>query len=89
MLAKPYKAGFKTEIETDTIPKGLSEETVRMISAKKNEPEWMLEFRLKAFRKWLTMEEPDWSDNRYPDIDYQAVSYYSAPKVMEKKMLLD
>ena len=89
MLAKPYKAGFKTEIETDTIPKGLSEETVRMISAKKNEPEWMLEFRLKAFRKWLTMEEPDWSDNRYPDIDYQAVSYYSAPKVMEKKKSLD
>ena len=77
MLAKPYKAGFSTDIETDTIAKGLSEETVRIISAKKNEPEWMLEFRLKAFRKWLTMEEPDWSDNRYPDIDYQAVSYYS------------
>ena len=89
MLAKPYKAGFKTEIEADTIPKGLSEETVRLISAKKEEPEWMLEFRLKAFRKWLTMEEPDWSDNRYPDIDYQAVSYYSAPKVMEKKKSLD
>ena len=89
MLAKPYKAGFVTDIETDTIPKGLSEETVRVISAKKNEPEWMLEFRLKAFRKWLTMEEPDWSDNRYPDIDYQAVSYYSAPKVMEKKQSLD
>ena len=89
MLAKPYKAGFVTDIETDTIPKGLSEETVRIISAKKNEPEWMLEFRLKAFRKWLTMEEPDWSDNRYPDIDYQAVSYYSAPKVMEKKQSLD
>ena len=66
MLAKPYKAGFVTDIDTDTIPKGLSEETVRIISAKKNEPEWMLEFRLKAFRKWLTMEEPDWSDNRYP-----------------------
>ena len=89
MLAKPYKAGFSTDIETDTIAKGLSEETVRIISAKKNEPEWMLEFRLKAFRKWLTMEEPDWSDNRYPDIDYQAVSYYSAPKVMEKKQSLD
>ena len=89
MLAKPYKAGFKTEIETDTIPVGLSEDTVRIISAKKNEPEWMLEFRLKAFRKWLTMEEPDWSDNRYPNIDYQAVSYYSAPKVMEKKKSLD
>ena len=79
MLAKPYKAGFKTEIETDTIPVGLSEDTVRIISAKKNE----------AFRKWLTMEEPDWSDNRYPNIDYQAVSYYSAPKVMEKKKSLD
>jgi Fe-S cluster assembly protein SufB len=89
MLNKPYAAGFKTEIETDTIAKGLSEETVRIISAKKNEPEWMLEFRLKAFRKWLTMEEPDWSDNRYPTIDYQAVSYYSAPKIMAKKQSLD
>ena len=89
MLNKPYKWGFTTDIETLTIPKGLSEDTVRLISAKKNEPEWMLDFRLKAFRKWLTMEEPDWSDNKYPEIDYQAVSYYSAPKVLEKKESLD
>ena len=89
MLNKPYKWGFTTDIETLTIPKGLSEDTVRLISAKKNEPEWMLDFRLKAYRKWLTMEEPDWSDNKYPEIDYQAVSYYSAPKVLEKKESLD
>ena len=89
MLNKPYKWGFTTDIETLTIPKGLSEDTVRLISWKKNEPEWMLEFRLKAYRKWLMMEEPDWSDNKYPEIDYQAVSYYSAPKVLEKKESLD
>ena len=89
MLNKPYKWGFTTDIETSTIPKGLNEDTVRLISSKKNEPEWMLDFRLKAFRKWITMEEPDWSDNRYPKIDYQAVSYYSAPKVLEKKQSLD
>ena len=60
MLNKPYKWGFSTDIDTETIPAGLNEDVVRMISAKKEEPEWMLEFRLKAFRKWLTMEEPDW-----------------------------
>ena len=65
ILAKPYKFGFVSDIESEAIPKGLSEETVRLISAKKNEPEWMLEFRLKAYRKWLQMEEPEWSDNRY------------------------
>jgi len=80
MLDKPYAFGFKTDIESVTIPKGLSVETVRLISAKKNEPEWMLEFRLKAFRKWLTMKEPDWSDNHYPPINYQDVIYYSEPK---------
>jgi hypothetical protein len=61
---RPYKAGWKTIIESDTFPKGLDEDVVRAISAKKREPEWMLEFRLKAYRKWLTMAEPDWSDNR-------------------------
>jgi Fe-S cluster assembly scaffold protein SufB len=80
MLDKPYAFGFKTDIESITIPKGLSVETVRLISAKKNEPEWMLEFRLKAFRKWLTMKEPEWSDNHYPPINYQDVIYYSEPK---------
>jgi Fe-S cluster assembly protein SufB len=89
MLSKPYKYGFKTIIESDVFPKGLSEDVVRAISAKKDEPEWMLDFRLKAFRKWLTMEEPEWSDNDYPAINYQGYSYYSAPKVKETKQSLD
>ena len=89
MLSKPYKYGFKTIIESDVFPKGLSEDVVRAISAKKNEPDWLLEFRLKAYRRWLTMEEPSWSDNTYPTIDYQDFSYYSAPKNIEKKNSLD
>eukprot|EP00198_Chlamydomonas_reinhardtii_P011377 XP_001700714.1 iron-sulfur cluster assembly protein [Chlamydomonas reinhardtii] len=89
ILDRPYKYGFKTIIESDTFPKGLNEDVVRAISAKKGEPEWMLEFRLKAFRKWLTMEEPKWSDNAYPEIDYQDVSYYSEPKFKEKLESLD
>lgn len=89
LLARPYKWGFKTIIESDTFPKGLNEDVVRAISAKKREPDWMLEFRLKAFRKWLTMEEPQWSDNTYPPIDYQDYSYYSEPRVKEKKQSLD
>jgi hypothetical protein len=89
LLNRPYKYGFQTYIESETFPKGLNEDVVRAISAKKKEPEWMLEFRLKAFRKWLTMEEPDWSDNRYPRIDYQNISYYSEPKMKEKKGSLD
>eukprot|EP00798_Chlamydomonas_sp_ICE-L_P007603 gene7603-756_t len=89
MLDKPYKYGFKTLIESDTFAKGLNEDVVRAISAKKKEPEWMLEFRLKAFRKWLTMSEPDWSDNSYPTINYQDYSYFSEPKIKEKKASLD
>eukprot|EP00889_Picochlorum_renovo_P003278 jgi/Picre1/30308/NNA_005672.t1 len=89
MLSKPYKYGFKTMIESDVFPKGLSEDVVRAISAKKDEPEWLLDFRLRAYRKWLTMEEPEWSDNDYPTIDYQGYSYYSAPKVKEQKQSLD
>jgi hypothetical protein len=89
LLNRPYKYGFQTYIESETFPKGLDEDVVRAISAKKKEPEWMLEFRLKAFRKWLTMEEPDWSDNKYPKIDFQNVSYYSEPKMKEKKGSLD
>lgn len=89
MLNRPYKHGFKTYIESETFPKGLDENVVRAISAKKKEPEWMLEFRLKAFRKWLTMEEPAWSDNRYPIINFQDISYYSEPKMKEKKQSLD
>lgn len=89
LLSQPYKWGFKTDIDAISIPPGLDEDTVRLISAKKNEPEWMLEFRLKAFRKWLTMKEPDWSDNHYPPINYQDIVYYSEPKMKEKKQSLD
>jgi Fe-S cluster assembly protein SufB len=75
-----YKAGFVTDIEQDTLPPGLSEDVVRFISAKKGEPEWLTEWRLKAYRHWLTMKEPTWAHVHYPAIDYQAISYYSAPK---------
>ena len=75
-----YKYGFVTDIEMETAPKGLTEETIRFISAKKNEPEWLLEIRLKAFRHWLTMEEPEWAHVKYPPIDYQDIIYYAAPK---------
>lgn len=75
-----YKYGFVTDIEADEIPAGLSEETVRLISAKKNEPEWMLEFRLKAFKKWQSMKMPEWAHLQIPEIKYQDVIYYSAPK---------
>jgi Fe-S cluster assembly protein SufB len=78
---KEYKYGFVTDIESDMIPRGLSEETIRLISEKKNEPEFMLEFRLKAYRNWLKMEEPEhWPNITYPKVDYQDIIYYSAPK---------
>ena len=80
-----YKYGFVTDIESETIPMGLSEEIVRLISSKKNEPEWLLEWRLKAYRHWLTLSEPEWPNVHYPKIDYQNVYYYSAPK--PKKVL--
>ena len=86
LVSQPYKYGFVTDIEADVIPRGLSEDTVRMISAKKNEPKFMLEFRLKAYRKWLTMAEPDWPNVDYPPIDYQDIVYYSAPKQEKKKL---
>ncbi|NWG13923.1 MAG: Fe-S cluster assembly protein SufB [Acidobacteria bacterium] len=79
-----YKYGFVTQIESDTVPRGLSEDVIRLISAKKNEPEFMLEWRLKAYRHWLTMEEPRWANVHYPPIDYQAISYYSAPKLKSR-----
>jgi Fe-S cluster assembly protein SufB len=75
-----YKYGFVTDIESEKAPKGLSEDTVRFISAKKNEPEWMLNWRLEAYRRWLTMREPNWARVSYPKIDYQNAYYYSAPK---------
>ncbi len=80
-----YKYGFTTDIEQEIIPPGLNEDVVRLISAKKNEPEFLLEWRLKAYRHWLTMAEPDWAKLNYPPIDYNAISYYAAPK--EKKEL--
>src|SRR5436190_3175953 len=87
---REYKYGFVTDIESDTIPKGLSEDTVRLISSKKNEPEWMLEFRLKAYRGWLKMQEPSaWPNFQYPDIDFQNISYYSAPKQKPTKTSMD
>ena len=75
-----YKYGFVTEIETDSVPAGLNEDVIRLISAKKNEPKFMLEWRLKAYRHWLKMEEPTWANVHYPPIDYQSIVYYSAPK---------
>ena len=77
---REYKYGFVTDIEADTVPRGLKEETIRMISAKKQEPEWMLQWRLKAYKYWLTMKEPTWPNVHYPPIDYQDAIYYSAPK---------
>jgi Fe-S cluster assembly protein SufB len=75
-----YKWGFVSNIESDNAPKGLTEDTVRFISAKKNEPEWLLDMRLKAFRYWLTLKEPTWPNVSYPTIDFQDIIYYSAPK---------
>ena len=87
---KEYKYGFVTDIESDMIPKGLSEETVRLISEKKGEPEWMLEFRLKAYRQFLKMKEPKhWPNITYPEVDYQDIIYYSAPKQKATKASLD
>ena len=84
-----YKYGFVSDLEADEAPKGLDESTVRFISAKKNEPEWMLEWRLKAFRQWQKMEEPHWANLRYPKIDYQDIIYYSAPKQKVNPKSLD
>jgi Fe-S cluster assembly protein SufB len=80
LVARQYKHGFVTEIESDTVPPGLDEDVVRLISSKKGEPAFLTQWRLKALRHWLTMREPHWSHVRYPSIDYQAISYYSAPK---------
>ena len=80
LVNREYQHGFVTEIETDQFPPGLSEETVRLLSAKKEEPEWLLDWRLKAYRRWLTMKEPRWPNVSYEPIDYQAISYYSAPR---------
>jgi len=89
LINKEYQAGFETDIESDTIAAGLSEETVRLISAKKDEPEWLLEWRLKAYRRWTSMAEPHWPNVTYDPIDYQAISYYSAPKTKNPLGSLD
>ena len=89
VTSEEYKWGFVTNIETDTIGKGLNEEVIRLISKKKNEPEWLLEFRLDAFRKWLSMEEPEWAHLTYDKIDYQDIIYYAAPKQKELKKSMD
>lgn len=85
LIKKEYAAGFVSNIESDTIPPGLDESVVRFISEKKGEPEWMLEWRLKAYRAWLEMDEPEWAHVDYPKIDYNSISYFSAPKSMEDK----
>lgn len=84
-----YKYGFVTDIDADTFPPGLNEDVVRALSAKKEEPEWMLELRLKAYRQWIKMEEPKWPNIDYPPVDFQAISYYSAPKQKKKLNSLD
>ncbi|MGE3512895.1 MAG: Fe-S cluster assembly protein SufB, partial [Vicinamibacterales bacterium] len=89
LATQEYKYGFFTDIEAETVPPGLSEDVVRLISAKKNEPEWLLEWRLKAYRTWLTMSEPTWANLRIEPIDYQRIIYYSAPKKKPSLQSLD
>ncbi|MBM3393497.1 MAG: Fe-S cluster assembly protein SufB [Betaproteobacteria bacterium] len=89
LVNQPYKHGFVTDIESDVVPKGLNEDVIRLISHKKEEPDWLLEFRLKAYRHWLTLAEPAWPNVRYPKIDFQDISYYSAPKPKAKLNSMD
>ncbi len=89
LVNREYQYGFVSDIESDTVAPGLSEDVVRIISAKKNEPEWLLEWRLKAYRRWLTMKEPHWPNVKYPPIDYQASRYWSAPTSVKPLQTLD
>src|SRR2546429_1525439 len=89
LVNREYAYGFVTDVETDTVPPGLNEDIIRTISAKKNEPEFMLEWRLKAYRRWLTMKEPHWGNVKYPPIDYNSLVYYSAPKSVKPLQSLD
>ena len=89
LVNKPYEHGFVTDIESDTAPKGLSEDTIRLISGKKKEPQWLLDFRLKAYQRWLTMTPPHWANVSHPPVDFQAISYYSAPKAKKKLASMD
>jgi len=89
LIRKGYEHGFVTDIESEIVPPGLDEDVIRLISAKKNEPEWMLAWRLKAYAHWLTMTEPNWASVDHPAIDFQAISYYAAPKLQEGPKSLD
>ncbi len=88
-VLQPYKYGFVTDIESEVVPPGLNEDVIRLISSKKGEPEWLLEWRLRAYRNWLQMPEPHWANVRYGPIDYQAISYYAAPKALPRLEGLD
>src|SRR5262245_58742488 len=87
--SKEYRWGFVTDIEAETVPKGLNEDIIRLISAKKREPEWLLEWRLKAYRHWLTLQEPTWPNIHYKTPDYQDIIYYSSPKPKKQLNSLD
>jgi len=89
LVNQPYKHGFVTDIETEAVAKGLNEDVIRMISKKKEEPEWLLEFRLNAYRHWLTMEEPAWANVSYPKIDFQEIIYFAQPKPKKKLASMD
>jgi Fe-S cluster assembly protein SufB len=84
-----YQYGFSTDLDTDTVPKGLSEDVIRLISSKKDEPQWLLEWRLRAYRHWITLEEPHWQNVHYGPIDYQDIIYYAAPKAKPSLASLD
>lgn len=87
--SKEYEFGWTVDLEADEAPKGLNEDIIHFISAKKEEPQWLLEWRLKAFRMWQKMEEPEWANVNYPKVDYQDLIYYSAPKQKKKPKSLD
>jgi Fe-S cluster assembly protein SufB len=89
LVNQPYKHGFVTDIETEVVPKGLSEDVIRLISSKKNEPEWLLEFRLSAYRHWLTLEDPTWAKVGHPPIDFQDIIYFAQPKPKKQLASLD
>ncbi|HBM82955.1 MAG TPA: Fe-S cluster assembly protein SufB, partial [Halieaceae bacterium] len=84
-IRKEYAAGFTTNIESDTLPPGLNEDTIRFISGRKNEPEWLLEWRLEAYRDWLKMAEPEWAHVQYPAVKFNEISYFSSPKAMKDR----
>ena len=89
LVNREYAYGFVTDVDADTLPPGLSEAVVRLVSGKKDEPEWLLDWRLKAYRRWLTMKEPHWPNVTYGPIDYQSQSYYSAPRSVKPLQSLD